>query len=274
MDQTNQVVPIVRPAAVAGSFYPADPVELRGMVDDLLAKARATVSPSARAPKAIIVPHAGYVYSGPTAALAYAAVERLRGTVTRAVVIGPTHRIPVRGVALPGADYFETPLGRVHVPEDWALRALRGLPYVGEFPPTHAGEHAVEVQLPFLQRALGTIEAIPLNAGDASPGEVADVIEALWGGPETLIVISSDLSHYHPYDEAKALDAQTIERIEACRVPIRHDRACGATGVNGMLTVCRRRSLHPRLLGAANSGDTLGGREQVVGYSAFAIEEG
>lgn len=261
---------VVREPAVAGRFYPADPDELRATVDALLAEAPAP-PPDAPVPRAVIVPHAGYVYSGSTAALAYARVARGRGTIRRVVVVGPTHRVPVRGVALPGADAFRTPLGEVPVPHAWAQERLADVLAACVVPETHRHEHSVEVQLPFLQRVLDDVDVVPLLAGDAFGEEVADVLEALWE-PQTLVVISSDLSHYRPYDEARRIDAGTIAQITALDAPLDHLQACGATPVNGLLVAARRRGLRPTLLGACSSGDTAGDRSRVVGYCAFAFD--
>jgi len=263
--------PVVREAAVAGQFYPGDPEVLRATVDRLLADAPSPPE-DAPVPRAVIVPHAGYVYSGSTAAMAYARVARGRDSIRRVVVIGPTHRVPVRGVALPGADGFHTPLGVLPVAEAWAEERLAGVPAACVFADTHRWEHSVEVQLPFLQRVLGDIEIVPLLAGDATGEEVADVLDALWGGPETLVVISSDLSHYLPYEEARRVDAGTIAQISALDGPLDHLQACGATPINGLLVAARRHGLRPTLLGACSSGDTAGDRSRVVGYSAFAFD--
>jgi len=258
----------IREAAVAGTFYPGDPGVLRDTVDRLLADAP---RPPAKAPvpRAVIVPHAGYIYSGTTAAAAYARIAAGRDTVKRVVLVGPTHRVPVLGVALPGADAFRTPLGTVPVAEAWAEERLADVPAACVFAETHS----VEVQIPFLQRALGDVEIVPMLAGDASGEEVADVLEALWGGPETLVVISSDLSHYLGYDEAAGVDAATIAQILALDGPLNHSQACGATPINGLLVLAQRRGLVPTLLDARNSGDTSGDRDRVVGYCAFAFDE-
>ena len=208
--------PVVREAAVAGLFYPADPEVLRATVDRLLADAPSPPE-DAPVPRAVIVPHAGYAYSGSTAAVAYARVARGRHLIRRVVVIGPTHRVPVRGVALPGADGFRTPLGVLAVAQDWAVERLVDVPAACVFAETHRQEHSVEVQLPFLQRVLADVEIVPLLAGDASGEEVADVLDALWGGPETLVVVSSDLSHYLGYEEARRVDAETIEHDRGSR---------------------------------------------------------
>lgn len=262
----------LRPAAVAGMFYPAAPRELAGEVDDLLGhSAGADFAPGF--PKALIVPHAGYVYSGGIAAEAYDRLRPARGIVRRVVLLGPCHRVPVRGLALPGAAAFDTPLGRVPVDRS-ATEALAGLPQVVVSDAVHAEEHALEVQLPFLQRVLGEFSLVPLAVGSATASEVAAVIEKLWGGEETLIVISSDLSHYHPYDEACAIDRATARAILEFDAGIDHEQACGATPVAGLLLAARRRGLNIELLDLRNSGDTAGGRGRVVGYGAFALWEG
>jgi hypothetical protein len=259
----------IRPAAVAGAFYLGDARSLAAEVDDLLGSVE-QLEPRFSFPKALIVPHAGYIYSGPVAARAYDELAPARGIVKRVVLLGPVHRVPVRGLALPGAAAFDTPLGRIPIDAD-AVRSLAGLGQVVASAAAHAMEHSLEVQLPFLQRVLGEFSLVPFAVGDASPAEVAQVIEALWGGPETLIVISTDLSHYHVYDEAKRIDKATVARIAALAADLNHDEACGATPLNGMLAVARRKKLSIRLLSACNSGDTAGGREQVVGYSSFGL---
>jgi len=262
----------VRLPAVAGLFYPRE--------RDVLAQDVATMLDETRErplgpgfPKALIVPHAGYIYSGPVAANAYALLRPARGVVKRVVMLGPCHRVAVQGLALPGVDAFDTPLGRVPVDADGAKLA-RTLPQVSDFPPTHAQEHSLEVQLPFLQAVLGDFSIIPLVVGAATVDEVAEVIDLLWGGPETLVVISSDLSHYHSYDEARAMDRSTVNAIVAMRTDIDHEHACGATPVTGFLAVARRRNLKPQLLDLRNSGDTAGGKGRVVGYASIAFSEG
>jgi len=261
----------IRPAAVAGAFYPGDSATLIRQVDEFLGAVARPV-PDDEWPKALIVPHAGYIYSGPVAAHAYRELERARGKLRRVVLLGPVHRVPVRGLALPGVDEFETPLGRIPVDDD-AVRALAGLPQVTTSRAAHAHEHSLEVQLPFLQRVLGNFALVPLAVGTAATEEVAETIERLWGGPETIFVLSTDLSHYHRYDDARRVDGATLARISTFATDIRHDEACGATPLNGMLLVARRRGMTVRLLSACNSGDTAGDRDRVVGYSAFALEE-
>ena len=224
-------------------------------------------------PKALIVPHAGYVYSGGVAAEAYDRLRPARGIVRRVVLLGPCHRVPVRGLALPEAAAFDTPLGRVPVDRE-AVASIAGMPQVVVSSAVHAEEHALEVQLPFLQRVLGEFSLVPLAVGTATPSEVAAVIEKLWGGEETLILISSDLSHYHAYDEAGAIDRVTAQAILDFSTDIDHEQACGATPVAGMLLAARHHCLRAELLDLRNSGDTAGGRTRVVGYGAFAFWDG
>ncbi|MEO8754715.1 MAG: AmmeMemoRadiSam system protein B [Casimicrobiaceae bacterium] len=259
----------VRPAAVAGSFYPEAPDRLLTLVRTCLAGAAGA---PAAPPKAVIVPHAGYVYSGPVAAAAYARLAPMRGTITRVVLLGPTHRVPVRGLAVPAARAFATPLGEVALDVD-AIRGACALPQVVVSDDAHAGEHALEVQLPFLQAVLGAFRLVPLAVGDATPAAVAAVLDVLWGGPETLIVVSSDLSHYHGYADAQRIDRGTADAILALSPHLAHDQACGATPVNGLLICARRRGLVPALLDLRNSGDTAGDRRRVVGYASFAFTD-
>ncbi|MFN3564543.1 MAG: AmmeMemoRadiSam system protein B, partial [Burkholderiaceae bacterium] len=268
MMQTGK--PAIRPAAVAGMFYPAHTDALRDEVRALLAGARTPQPP--RVPKALIAPHAGYVYSGPIAASAYATLAKARDLIRRVVLLGPAHRVAVQGLALPGADRFATPLGEVEV-DRAAIAALRELPQVVESAAAHALEHSLEVQLPFLQATLGEFRLVPVAVGDATPGEVAQALERVWGGGETLIVVSSDLSHYLPYAAAREVDARTVSAILALDPGLDHRQACGATPINGLLQVARRRGLRPELLDARNSGDTAGDRRRVVGYAALAFHE-
>lgn len=261
----------VRPAAVAGLFYPGERHALALEVEALLART-ADPAPQATFPKALVVPHAGYVYSGAVAARAYNELAPARGVVRRVVLLGPVHRVPVRGLAFPGADAFATPLGTVPV-DQAALRGLHDLPQMVQSDPAHALEHSLEVQLPFLQAMLGEFKLVPLAVGTASVAEVAEVLERLWGGHETLIVISTDLSHYHRYDEARRVDAATLTRIASLATNIEHDEACGATPLNGLLECAKRRRLPLRLLAACNSGDTAGDKHRVVGYSSLALDE-
>jgi AmmeMemoRadiSam system protein B len=262
----------VREAAVAGAFYPWHRVSLSEEVASLLAVASVQTDGVIQSPKALIVPHAGYVYSGATAALAYAQLVSARSTIRRVVLLGPVHRVPVRGLALAGASAFATPLGEVQVDEH-ALAHLSHLAQVVTSPAAHALEHSLEVQLPFLQTVLDDFKLVPLAVGDATAQEVAQVLEALWGGPETLIVISSDLSHFLPYPQAQAVDGETVQRILALDGPLTHAQACGGTPINGLLLAARQHHLTPHLLGLCNSGDTAGDKQRVVGYTAIAFTE-
>jgi len=260
-----------RTAAVAGMFYPGDARALATELDELLGGVEQS-EPRLDFPKALIVPHAGYIYSGPIAARAYEELGNARGIVRRVVMLGPVHRVPVRGLAIPTDDAFATPLGSVPIDRQ-ALDSVRDLPQIVASDLAHLQEHALEVQLPFLQRQLGEFSLAPFAVGSASVPEVAAVIERLWGGPETLIVISTDLSHYHAYAEARELDRSTVTRIAGFAADLDHEEACGATPLNGFLSAARKRGLGIKLLGACNSGDTAGGKGKVVGYSAFALHE-
>lgn len=259
----------VRHTAVAGMFYPADRGELSHDVQALLANA----TPSIFHPKALIVPHAGYIYSGAIAASAYASLKNVASHIRRVVLLGPTHRVAVRGLALPDCEAFDTPLGQVKLDVD-AMRSVAKLPQVVTSKAAHAQEHSLEVQLPFLQGVLSEFVLLPLAVGMASDDEVAEVLEAVWGGEETLIVISSDLSHYHPYSSAQSIDRQTSELILQLHRLSSHEQACGATPINGLLLAARKYRLIPHLLDLRNSGDTAGSHDRVVGYAAFAFNEG
>jgi hypothetical protein len=251
-------------------FYPANPGELAAGVRMLLKGARQEVS--ARVPKALIVPHAGYVYSGPVAAEAYVRLAPLTGKVRRVVLLGPVHRVPVRGLALPGTTEFMTPLGGIPLDTE-AMRAISDLPQVTISDEAHALEHSLEVHLPFLQTVLGDFKLLPFAVGNATATEVSGVLERVWGGEETLIVISSDLSHFLPYDVAKQIDGDTVNRILALRPGLNHEQACGATPVNGLLKYASRYGLEAELLDARNSGDTAGDKSRVVGYASVAFYE-
>lgn len=261
-------MPQIREPAVAGLFYPADPQELTRMIDGFLA---GFPLQSAAPPKAIIVPHAGYIYSGPVAAAAYRRLEPLRARISRVVLLGPSHRVGFIGLAVSSADMFHTPLGDIPL-DRTTCEHLATLPQVQRLDQAHAMEHSLEVQLPFLQRVLDTFTLVPLVVGDASTDAVAEVLDAAWGGDETLIVISSDLSHYHSYTEARQLDRDTCRAIETLRPEsIDYDGACGRNPVKGLLQVARRKGLVAHTLDLRNSGDTAGSKESVVGYGAWSF---
>jgi MEMO1 family protein len=260
--------PVLRAPAVAGLFYPDDPITLANSVAAMLAEAQ---SPPLQ-PKALIVPHAGYVYSGPVAASAYAMLRPLATRIHRVVLFGPAHRAAVTGLAAPAATIFATPLGEVAVDTE-AIAAAAKLPQVRVSDSAHADEHSLEVQLPFLQTVLDDFVIAPFVVGGASGNQVAEVMELLWGGPETLIVVSSDLSHYLPYHVAQQVDSATTDSVLHKRPLAHYEQACGAAAINGLIEAARRRHLEPRLVDQRNSGDTAGDKSRVVGYAAFAFTE-
>lgn len=259
----------LRPPAVAGSFYPDDPVILAGTVDGYLSDVRPA---RGSVPRALVAPHAGYLYSGPVAASAFARLREARGRFDRVLVLGPSHRVAFRGLALPEEEVagFAMPAGAVPLARvDDAV--LSDLPQVLRSDAPHAREHSLEVELPFLQTVLGSFELVPLSVGEATPAEVAAVIERL-ADERTLVVVSTDLSHYLPYDEARRVDARTsvaIERLDAGAIG--RDDACGAVPLRGLLVWARARGLACERLDLRNSGDTAGPKERVVGYGAYAF---
>ncbi|HEY7841614.1 MAG TPA: AmmeMemoRadiSam system protein B [Gammaproteobacteria bacterium] len=257
-----------RPPAVAGYFYPAEGTRLEATLAAMLAEA----GTEGAAPKALIAPHAGYVYSGPVAARAYALLAGARQRIRRVVLLGPAHRVYVRGLALPSVQRFDTPLGSVPLDEE-AVRRLRALPQVEVSDTAHAAEHSLEVHVPFLQHLLDDFTLVPLVVGEATPEEVAEVLQLLWGGEETLIVISTDLSHYHDYATARHIDAATSAAIERLDLEsIGPEQACGCMPLRGLLHLCRKTGLRVRRLDLRNSGDTAGSRDRVVGYGAYAVD--
>jgi AmmeMemoRadiSam system protein B len=228
--------------------------------------------PSAPVPKAIVVPHAGLQYSGPIAASAYLRLEPAHADIHRVVLLGPSHRVPLRGLAAPSADVFITPLGPVTV-DDELRRSVLELDAVTVDDQAHRYEHSLEVQLPFLQTMLDDFTLLPLVVGDATTDEVARTLDRCWGGAETLIVISTDLSHYHDHDRAVRLDRATAAEILASNPEgITDVDACGARPLRGLLAVARTRDLAVEQLDLRTSGDTAGDRERVVGYGAFAFD--
>lgn len=260
-----------RPPAVAGSFYPASADELSRDVRRFMENAVSGRS-DVPAPKVLIAPHAGYVYSGSIAASAYARVASLADSIDRVVLLGPAHRVHIQGLALPATAQFKTPLGAIDI-DQAAVDAVATLPQVIVSDEAHAQEHSLEVHLPFMQQVLGEFKLVPFVVGSATPAQVAEVLEILWGGAETLIVISSDLSHYLPYDRARATDEFTAETILRLNPQLNHEQACGATPINGLLVAARARGLESQLLDLRNSGDTAGDKSRVVGYASFAFHE-
>ena len=257
-----------RPPAVAGMFYPDNPAKLSAMLADFLADAQM----AALRPKALIAPHAGYIYSGAIAASAYSLLRPLRASIKRVILLGPVHRVWTPGLALPGVDAFATPLGEVML-DQAAIASLDGLPQVHTHPAAHTQEHSLEVHLPFLQQMLDDFTLVPLAVGGATPEQVAEVLDRLWDGEETLIVVSSDLSHFLPYDEALQVDRATVHEILVFNNHLVGEQACGCHPINGLLLAAHRRGLAPHLLDLRNSGDTAGDRNRVVGYAAIAFAE-
>lgn len=266
--QTHENTPnSIRQPAVAGHFYPASAGELEAMVSDYLSRAKPVRPP----PKAVIAPHAGYVFSGPVAASAYAGWRELGESVRRIVLLGPAHRVYLRGMAVPASRTFMTPLGGIPVDEE-AIAAISSMPGVITDDLPHAGEHSLEVQLPFLQILFPAFSLVPIVVGDASADTVAAVLEKLWNGEETRIVISTDLSHYHDYSTAREIDTATSAAIAALEIDsIGPEQACGCMPLRGMMRFARDHGLQIRELDRRNSGDTAGPRDHVVGYGAYAI---
>lgn len=263
----------VRKPFVAGTFYPAQPDELRATVRQYMAAAATAQGSAPPVPKAIIAPHAGYVYSGAIAATAYARFLPAADRIRRVVLLGPSHRVGFRGLAVTTAGVYETPLGQVPLDRDTA-QVLKALPAVVEHDAAHVPEHSLEVHVPFLQNVLPSFTLLPIVVGDATPAEVAAVLDAVWGGPETVIIVSSDLSHYEAYETAQRIDTQTANAIVALDANSVSDQgACGRRPVRGLLELARRRGLRCEMLDLRNSGDTAGGKDRVVGYGSFALFE-
>jgi len=255
-----------RQPAVAGMFYPADPQELRDMIHGFIASSPHATGPI---PKAIIAPHAGYIYSGLVAASAYAQLEPLRDKIRRVILLGPSHHVPLIGIAGTSDDFFHTPLGDIPIDQS-AIDSIMDLPQVKRFDAAHVMEHSLEVHLPFLQTVLSSFELVPLVVGEASPREVADVLERFWDQDDTLIVISSDLSHYHDYNTARKQDRKTSDLIEELAyTQVQYEDACGRNPLNGLLYFAKQKHLHIKTLDLRNSGDTAGSHDQVVGYGAY-----
>ena len=270
MQTTHQGGSGIREAAVAGMFYPSDATELREQVKAFLLDANSNL----KTPKAIIAPHAGYIYSGPVAATAYATLLNRETPITRVVLLGPDHRVGFHGIAASSAAHFETPLGKIPLDREFIRELIEGLPGVQIFDEAHAAEHSLEVHLPFLQMTLDSFSLVPLVIGGVDADAVGELLRAVWDGPETLIVISSDLSHYHDYQTARATDANTTRAIETLNpAAVGPHQACGYLGVRGLLGIAKEKGLHEMTVDLRNSGDTAGPRDQVVGYGAYLFYE-
>jgi AmmeMemoRadiSam system protein B len=257
----------IRAAAVAGMFYPGDAPTLRQMVQDFLAHTDSSGAP----PRALIAPHAGYIYSGPVAASVYHLLEGSRERIKRIVLLGPSHRVPLLGLAATDADFFSTPLGDIPIDRETIDKLLQ-LPQVKLMEQAHLLEHSLEVQLPFLQTVLKEFKLVPLVVGDASAEEVCEVLETVYGDDETLIVISSDLSHYYDYETSRKMDRHTSQAIERLHPEeIEYEDACGRNGIKGLLLLARKKGLHAETVDLRNSGDTAGPKDEVVGYGAYAF---
>jgi MEMO1 family protein len=260
----------VRPPAVAGLFYPDDARELRDAVSAYLGQHEATIADAP--PKALIVPHAGYIYSGGVAAAAYMTVAQLRREIRRIVLIGPSHRVYLRGMAVPGASSFATPLGKIAIDRELKSALLQRGDVVEADAP-HAQEHCLEVQLPFLQVLFDEFTLLPLVLGSIAPEHVAAALAEVWGDAGTLILVSSDLSHYHPYEQARQIDAATSASILRREPTLGGEQACGSVGINGLMYLAGQRGFAVSEIARCNSGDTAGDRSRVVGYGAFAVHE-
>jgi len=260
---------LTRPAAVAGQFYPADPLSLNQQLDTLLEEGE-HATPVQAPPKALIVPHAGYIYSGQTAAIAYQRLRAYSSRFKRVVLLGLSHRVPFRGIATTTAERFSTPLGDTVIDRKTIAKLISEKTVIA-LDEAHRWEHSLEVQLPFLQRVLQKFELIPLATGTCSVEDAAACLGSLWDDDNTLILISSDLSHFHPYDEACEIDQNTCQRILKKATNLVGEEACGFRGINGLLHYLRDKPYHIEMLDYRNSGDTAGDRERVVGYSAFAV---
>jgi AmmeMemoRadiSam system protein B len=257
----------VREAAVAGLFYPAKTEQLRHDVDAMLQRAPAPAGP---APKVLILPHAGYVFSGPVAAAGCNLLRTAAASIRRVVLLGPAHRIYLEGMAVPDADAFATPLGSVPLDRE-SIDAIATLPGVCVSELAHQDEHSLEAQLPLLQTVLQDFTLVPVVVGRAAPRQVAAVIDAVWGGPETLVVISSDLSHYLSYEQARLMDAATCKAIINKSSKLTGEQACGAHAINGLMQAQHSQSLTVEPIALCNSGDTCGDKNKVVGYGAFSL---
>ncbi|MCK5647407.1 MAG: AmmeMemoRadiSam system protein B [Gammaproteobacteria bacterium] len=259
----------IRPPAVAGSFYPGNIKQLDSSVQTYLDDVKITAIQTK--PRALIVPHAGYIYSGPIAASAYAQLIPFAGQITTVVLLGPSHRIPLLGIASSSADYFQTPLGEIPLDRK-IIDKLEQLPFVQSYDDAHRQEHSLEVQLPFLQKILPEFTLVPLVIGQTDDQQVSELIETLWQEQDTLFLISSDLSHYLDYHQAQLSDQAASEAIaELIPQNIHYEQACGRSGIAGMLLSAKKHHLNVQMLDLRNSGDTAGTKDRVVGYGSWVF---
>lgn len=267
-DEAKRVIMIIRPPAVAGTLYDADTQRLLAQVESWLNEGVAKTTP--KTPKALVVPHSGYHYSGKTAAAAYRLLEPVYDSIRRVVILGNSHRDTINGFALPGVDVFKTPLGDVKV-DPHAVQHLLNEPDVQELPEAHRLEHSIEVQLPFLQTVLEDFVIVPLIVGNNDPKRVAELLKPLWGAEETLIVISTGLSRKRPQSEARSQDAHSAERIRKMKIDFSYPEACGFNALNGFLYLAKEKHLDSKCLALSTSADTNGLKDRVRGFGSFAF---
>ena len=258
----------LRKTAVAGTFYPADPQELRETIEAFYDKA----DDQPAIGKVLIAPHAGYIYSGSIAASCYAPLRKRADEISRVVLLGPSHYVGFHGMAVPECEFYETPLGNIKIDKNAKETALN-CEEVFSFDQAHLQEHSLEVHLPFLKESLNDFTLLPIVVGACKPEIVADLIKCLWGGPETLIVISTDLSHFKDYKDASECDLKTCSKIEKLDINFDHNEACGSTPVKGLILAAKEKNILPKLIDLRNSGDTSGNKSRVVGYASFICDE-
>ena len=258
----------IRKAAVAGTFYPSDPQELRETIQDFYDNAEDQPATG----KVLIAPHAGYIYSGPIAASCYGPLRKRADEISRVILLGPSHYVGFHGMAVPECDFYETPLGNIKIDQEARETALN-CEEVLSFDQAHLQEHSLEVHLPFLKESLNDFEFLPIVVGACNPKKVADLIKSLWAGSETLIVISTDLSHFKDYKDASKSDRNTCSKIETLDINFDHNDACGSTPVKGLILAAKDKGIIPKLIDLRNSGDTSGNKSRVVGYASFICDQ-
>ena len=258
----------IKQADVAGMFYPGEEASLRQMVDGFIQKA---LSFDLR-PRAIIAPHAGYIYSGSIAGTAYKTIAAVRDQIENVIIMSPAHRFYLRGIALHMADAFATPLGNIPV-NIGIVKKIKQFSSVQWEERSFIQEHGLETHLPFIQRAFKPgIKIVPMIVGECQESEVAEILESVWEDPRNFVIISSDLSHFHSYADAKKLDRNTVDLIQNLdSQSLDTEFACGHYPICGLLNLARNRKLKIKALDIRSSGDTAGSKESVVGYGSFAV---